>query len=201
MQRAKGLTIHDILIFGFIVIQFFTLGCNSIRAAELNGQQSIMESPQWNGKKFKNPEQVPDVEWGPSLKMFWNYFSKKSEKIIPDPPLPAEPFDISQWNKQRSLQFTWLGHTTFLIKIDDKVILTDPVFSQRAGSFGWISPKRYSRTLASTDSLPWIDVVLITHNHPDHMDEESIKALIPKTKYFIVPLAVGELFEDWGVSH
>jgi len=102
---------------------------------------------------------------------------------------------------QLRLTFVWLGHTTFLIKIDDKFILTDPMFSQRAGPFGWLSPKRYSKTPASIDKLPVIDVVLITHNHPDHMDEDSIKALIPKARNFIVPLAVGELLEDWGVSY
>jgi L-ascorbate metabolism protein UlaG (beta-lactamase superfamily) len=133
--------------------------------------------------------------------MFWNYFFNKSEGFIPVPPLPAEQFDISQCNGQRDLQFAWLGHTTFLIKIDDKVILTDPMFSQRAGSFGWVSPMRYSKTLASTDSLPFVDVVLITHNHTDHLDEDSIKALIPKTRHFVAPLAVGELLEEWGVSH
>ncbi len=74
----------------------------------------------------------------------------------------------------------------------DKVILTDPMFSQQAGTYGWFSPKRYSKTLASTNSLPMVDVVLITHNHSDHLDEESIKALISKTSHFIVPLAVGK---------
>jgi len=64
-----------------------------------------------------------------------------------------------------------------------------------------LSPKRYSKTLASTDILPLIDVVLITHNHPDHLDEDSIKTLIPKTRHFITPLAVGKLLEEWGVSH
>ena len=75
------------------------------------------------------------------------------------------------------------------------------MFSQRAGSFGWLSPARYSKTLASTDILPEVDVVLITHNHPDHLDEDSIKALISKTRHFIAPLAVGELLEEWGVPH
>ena len=182
-------------------MQISIFGCTTTYASDLNRQQRIEESPQWNGEIFQNPERVSDVEWGPSLKMFWNYFFHKSDGFIPDPPLPVEPFDISQWNGQRDLQFTWLGHTTFLIKIDDKVILTDPMFSQRAGSFGWVSPKRYSKTLTSTDSLPLVDVVLITHNHPDHLDEDSIKALIPKTRHFIAPLAVGELLEEWGVSH
>ena len=200
VQPKKTPAINYILLFGFLVVQIWIFGCTAINASELNRQQRIEESPQWNGETFQNPERVPDVEWGPSLKMFGNYFFNKSAKFIPDPPLPAEPFDISQWNRQRGLQFTWLGHTTFLIKIDDKVILTDPMFSQRAGTFGWVSPKRFSKTLASTDSLPLVDVVLITHNHPDHLDEESIKALIPKTRHFIAPLAVGELLENWGVS-
>jgi L-ascorbate metabolism protein UlaG (beta-lactamase superfamily) len=201
VQSGKILAINYILLIGFLVIQISMFGCATSNASDLNRQQRIEKSPQWNGETFHNPEQVPDVEWGPSLKMFWNYFFNKSDGFIPDPPLPAEPFDISQWNGQRDLQFAWLGHSTFLIKVDDKVILTDPMFSQRAGSFGWLSPRRYSKTFVSTDSLPLVDVVLITHNHPDHLDEDSIKALIPRTMHFITPLAVGELLEEWGVSH
>ncbi len=64
-----------------------------------------------------------------------------------------------------------------------------------------MSPKRYSKTLPATEVLPEIDVVLITHNHSDHLDEASIKALIPKTKHFITPIAVGELLEEWEVPH
>ena len=176
-------------------------GCSNTNAFDFNLQQRIEASPQWKGEAFQNPEQVPDVEWGPSLKMFWAYFFNKSEGFIPDPPLPAEPFDISQWNEQRDLQFAWLGHTTFLIRIGDKVILTDPMFSQKAGSFGWVSPKRYSKTLPSTDVLPELDVVLITHNHYDHLDEDSIKALISKTRHFVTPLALGDLLEEWGIPH
>ena len=190
-----------LLYIGFLLIQISLSGCAATHADDLIRQQRIAESPQWNGETFQNPEQVPDVEVGESLKMFWNYFFSKPEGYIPSLLLPVEPFDIAQWNGQRDLQFIWLGHTTFLINIDDKVILTDPMFSQKAGSFGWVSPKRYSKTLNSTDILPGIDVVLITHNHPDHLDEDSIKSLISKTKRFIVPLAVGELLEEWGVSH
>ncbi len=189
-------------LIGFLLTQLILFGYMPVTyATDSNRQQHIEESPQWNGETFQNPEAVPDVEWWPSLKMFWSYFFSKSEGFIPDHPLPAEPFDISQWNEQRDLQFAWLGHTTFLIKIDDKVILTDPMFSQRAGSFGWVSPKRYSNTLSSTDVLPELDVVLITHNHSDHLDEDSIKALISKARLFVTPLVVGELLEEWGVPH
>jgi L-ascorbate metabolism protein UlaG (beta-lactamase superfamily) len=132
--------------------------------------------------------------------MFWKYFFDKPEGFVPNSPLPAEPLDYSQLNGKRDLRFVWLGHTTFLIWIDGKVVLTDPMFSLRAGRFGWLSPMRYSKTPASPEQLPVVDVVLITHNHPDHLDEDSIKALVPKTKHFIAPLAVGDLLQEWGVS-
>jgi len=201
MRLGKRIVINYTLLIGFLVIPNPTVGHATTIESDLNRQQHMEESPQWNGQTFQNPERTPDVEWGPSLKMFWNYFFNKSGEYIADPPLPAMPFDIYQWNGQRDLQFAWLGHTTFLIKIDDKVILTDPIFSQRAGSFGWMSPKRYSKTLPSTDALPKLDVVLITHNHPDHLDEGSIKMLISKTRHFVTPLAVGQLLEEWGVPH
>jgi len=108
-------------LIGLLLIQVFLFGYSTAsNASDLIRQQRIAESPQWNGEKFQNPERVPDVEWGPSLKMFWNYFINKPEGFIPGSPLPTEPFDISQWNGQRDMQFAWLGHTTFLIKIDNR---------------------------------------------------------------------------------
>ena len=201
MQLGKGPAIKLIRLIGCLAIQISIFGCTVTDAADLNRQQRIEESPQWNGETFQNPERVPATEWGKSLTTFWDYFFNKPETYTPNPPPPAEPFDISQWNEQRDLQFAWLGHTTFLIKIDGKVILTDPMFSEQSGSYGPFSPIRYSKTLPSADVLPELDVVLITHNHSDHLDEDSIKELIPKTSHFIVPLAVGKLLEEWGVSH
>jgi L-ascorbate metabolism protein UlaG (beta-lactamase superfamily) len=200
VESAKRLVVVHILFLGLLVVPIFMFGCGDNNAVDPNRQKGIEESPQWNGETFQNPERVPDVKWEPSLKMLWNYFFNKPEEFTPDPPLPAVPFDISQWNRQRDLQFAWLGHTTFIIKIEGKVVMTDPMFSLQAGSYGPFSPIRYSKTLASTDNLPLVDVVLISHNHSDHLDKESIKALIPKTRNFITPLAVGELLEEWGVS-
>jgi L-ascorbate metabolism protein UlaG (beta-lactamase superfamily) len=190
----------NLFLTGLLLIQISLFGCAAVNADDLVREQRIAESPQWNGKNFQNPELVPATEWGKSLKVFWNYFFNKPAGYTPSPPLPAEPFDISRWDGERDLQFAWLGHSTFLVKLDDKVVLTDPIFSKRAGPFGWLSPKRYSKTIASTDSLPVVDVVLITHNHPDHLDEDSIKAIISKTRHFIAPLAVGKILEEWGVS-
>ena len=78
----------------FLLIQISLFGCAVTNANDLIRQQRIDESPQWNGESFQNPEQAPDVEWWPSLKMFWSYFFNKSEGFIPDSPLHAESFDI-----------------------------------------------------------------------------------------------------------
>lgn len=187
-------------IIRFLLALTALVGFTATPADDLNGNQRIAESPQWDGNVFRNPEPVPDAEFWASLKMLWSYCNKP-QGYVPSSPLPAESFDIAKWNSQQDLQFTWLGHTTFLIKIDNKVILTDPIFSERAGAYGWVSPKRYSKTLPTTDILPELDIVLITHNHPDHLDKESIEQLIPRTKHFITPLAVGELMEEWGVPY
>jgi L-ascorbate metabolism protein UlaG (beta-lactamase superfamily) len=193
---------NKIFLSGFLFMQAFLPGCSTTtNAADLIRQQRITESPQWNGESFQNLEQVPAVETGESLKTFWNYFFNKPEGSIASPPLPAEPFDISLLDGQSGLRFAWLGHATVLIKIDDKVILIDPMFTQRAGAFGWLSPMRYSKAPVSADNLPMVDVILITHNHSDHLDKDSIKALSSRTKRFIVPLAVGKLLEEWGVSY
>ena len=191
---------NNYFFIGLLLALISLMGSTTTNADDLIREQRIEESPQWDGKNFQNPEQVPDTEVWASLKMFWSYYNKP-EGYIPGSPLPAEPFDITKWNALQGLQFIWLGHTTFLIRIDNKVILTDPIFSERAGSYGWVSPKRYSKTLPNTDVLPELDIVLITHNHPDHLDEYSIKALISQTKHFVTPLALGSLLEEWGIPH
>ncbi len=74
---------NNIFVIGILLLQVSLLGCSTTsNASDLIRQQRIEESPQWNGETFQNPEQVPDVEWGPSLKMFWNYFFNKPERYI-----------------------------------------------------------------------------------------------------------------------
>ena len=100
-------------------MQISLFGCSTnTYAADLIRQQRIAVSPQCNGEYFQNLERVPVVESGESLKTFWDYFFNKPEGSIASPPLPAKSFDISHWDGQRGVQFAWLGHATFLIKID-----------------------------------------------------------------------------------
>ena len=89
--------------------------------------------------------------------------------------------DLSQEWRQLNAKSThyavWVGHATYLINNGDLTILTDPIFSERASPVGWVGPERLIPPAMPIDSLPRIDAILISHNHYDHLDLPSLKAL------------------------
>ena len=96
----------------------------------------------------------------------------------------------------------WIGHSTVMLNHAGTTILTDPQFSERASPFSFWGPKRITPTSFDIGDLPRIDVVLISHNHYDHLDEKSIRALAqthPNIK-FLVPLGLAPLLKDWGAE-
>lgn len=93
-----------------------------------------------------------------------------------------------------------LGHSTLLFKFDNKYILTDPIFSNRASPVQWMGPKRFHKSPISIEDLPFIDCVIISHDHYDHLDKQSIKKLKNKVGIFYTTLGVGKRLEKFGVS-
>ena len=93
-----------------------------------------------------------------------------------------------------------LGHSSMLLKISGKVILIDPMFSQRASPFSFIGPKRFHPVPLNIEDFAEIDAVIISHDHYDHLDKETIKILSSKTRQFFVPLGVGQYLTQWGVA-
>ena len=96
-------------------------------------------------------------------------------------------------------QFTWVGHSTFLIQYQGFNILTDPIFSERASPVSFAGPKRYTPPALSIGDLPPIDIVVISHNHYDHLDLPSLEALGPDVTY-VVPLKNGKLLRSVGLT-
>jgi N-acyl-phosphatidylethanolamine-hydrolysing phospholipase D len=114
--------------------------------------------------------------------------------------VPVVPVDMDRIHQPKEAQATWLGHSTFLIQVNGMNILTDPVFSERASPVSWAGPKRYTKPAIPIEDLPRIDVVLISHNHYDHLDLPSIEA-IGNTPLWLVPLRNGHLLESVGVTN
>ena len=94
---------------------------------------------------------------------------------------------------------TWLGHSTFLIQYQGKAILTDPIFSDRASPYSFAGPKRYTPHVIDYHKLPPIDMVIISHNHYDHLDEKAIQVLGETPQYY-VPLGLAPWFVAQGVA-
>lgn len=147
------------------------------------------------------------------LKVMWTMV--KGEKgREPDGPIPAIAFDREAWERVPSdeVAICWLGHSTVLIKLDGVTFLTDPVFGERASTFTFAGPKRFAYTeQMEVWRLPWVDFVLLSHDHYDHLCYETIYDLVvlrmsgaaqdrPKVPLkFIAALGVGAHLEKWGV--
>lgn len=97
-------------------------------------------------------------------------------------------------------QVTWIGHATVLIQYDGLNILTDPVFSKRASPLPFAGPRRITPPALSAATLPPIDVVVLSHNHYDHMDLDAIRT-IGDQAFWVVPLENGRLLEAAGITN
>ena len=164
-------------------------------------QNRLKNSPQfYNGKFHNKVDGIYDAgkAWrtGISEILFGNRIDP-----VPEQRPPIQRFTGRDFykNSDESLLFSRIGHSTILLQIGNKVWLTDPIFSERASIFQWIGPKRFHPVPISVEELPPIEGVLISHNHYDHLDHDSIVKLQDRAKHFYVPLGLGEILVSWGV--
>ncbi len=98
-------------------------------------------------------------------------------------------------------QLTWFGHSAFLLEMNGKKILIDPMLGDSPAPHRWLGPKRYSKELPiEIEKLPFIDAVILSHDHYDHLDYESIQKLKHKVGAYYTPLGVGNHLLEWGIS-
>ncbi len=165
-------------------------------------EQHYSQSKQWDGKKFLNleetgmdisPLQIPKL-------LYKQFFEKKGRE--PEKKLPILPFDKEAFlNPADTMKFNWYGHSVILMRIANKTILIDPMLGPNAGPISPFPIKRFSdNTLDLIKDFPEIDLVLLTHDHYDHLDLDSIKLLIPKVKEYYVSLGCSRHLEKWGIS-
>jgi N-acyl-phosphatidylethanolamine-hydrolysing phospholipase D len=111
----------------------------------------------------------------------------------------AKPDIIADDQVSTNAAVTWLGHSTVLIQHRGINVLTDPMLTKRASPVGFAGPKRISPVGLAVDALPRIDAVVISHNHYDHVDVETLKAMGPETRFY-VPLGLARWFEGLGIE-
>lgn len=96
---------------------------------------------------------------------------------------------------------TWFGHSSFLIEMDGKIILLDPMFGDVASPHPWMGTSRYNSTFpVEIDDLPKIDVVIYSHDHYDHLDYGSVKDILDRVDHWLVPWGLDNHLIEWGVD-
>ena len=128
-------------------------------------------------------------------------FIKGGENLQPKEDLPVKKIE-AQWieqNKNQLTKLTWFGHSAFLLQLDGKKILIDPMLGESPAPHPMIGVKRYNKEIPiEIENLPFIDFVIISHDHYDHLDYESVMKLKGKVGKFYMPLGVGTHFKSWG---
>ncbi|MDC3035886.1 MBL fold metallo-hydrolase [Candidatus Pelagibacter sp.] len=148
---------------------------------------------------FRNPEGSPERD--PNINWSYRIFNKEKKKInmtVPREHVVEKNKVLSDLNKLQNEDFiAWIGHATFIIKLGETTIITDPVFSKNAGPliFG---PKRFTDPALKLNEIPKIDLFLLTHNHYDHQDMMTIRRFPYKEAKVLTPLKLGKYFTKNG---
>lgn len=155
----------------------------------------------YKDKKFLNAEEIKmEINCHSITSMIKGMLFPVSD-IAPKKNIEVEKISQESILTDKRTRVTWMGHSSFLIEIDNTKILIDPVFSQYAAPYSFLGRKRYHKEMPITlDNLPFIDAIIISHDHYDHLDYQSIKKLKDKTGKFYTTLGVGNHLRKWGVS-
>jgi L-ascorbate metabolism protein UlaG (beta-lactamase superfamily) len=194
-----------LIVLGVLVVVgvlFIKLSPQFGAAPDQKSQALYEKLPYFSAGKFSNliPTTL-DMDISTSIQMIPKFF--KNDPIrIPDFDLPQERRDsLELVIDSIPTRLIWFGHSAFLLQIDGKNILIDPMFGDVPAPNPLFGKNRFSRDLPiEIEELPHIDVVLISHDHYDHLDYGSIQKLKSKTEKFMVPLGVGAHFQRWGVD-
>ncbi len=159
--------------------------------------------------RYRNPwPQGRDAPPGEGDLLKWAWERWRGERVADPTPeeLPrTEPrLGVPRLrNDAAELRVTWIGHATFLIQLPGVTLLTDPVFSKRASPVQWAGPKRLTPPALELDSIPPVDAILLSHDHYDHLDAPTVRALNERfgsSLTWHAPLGYKRWFDRRGVT-
>ncbi|MFG3281750.1 MBL fold metallo-hydrolase [Streptomyces sp. NPDC048111] len=162
----------------------------------------IRRSPNFADGVFQNPEGARTRPSGSTLEFAKQFFTKEQRvRRAPTGTIPVHPTTLADIARPPAtgLRLTWMGHSSVLAEIDGHRVLFDPVWGERCSPFAFAGPKRLHPVPLPLAALGPVDVVVISHDHYDHLDLPTIRALAGTDTVFAVPLGVGAHLEHWGV--
>lgn len=160
----------------------------------------LQASPEWRDGHVVNPQPLRNDLWR-TLTGMWHRSPDVSPAVTPlgPPSIEVQDARVLATPPASGLRVTWLGHSTMLVEVEGRRFLTDPVWSPRASPLGWVGPRRFFPPPIALDALPPLDAVVISHDHYDHLDRDTVVALGARGATFVVPLGVGAHLAAWGI--
>ncbi len=195
-----------ILIIALLVVAYFLfVTYYPSFGGELTKERQLQyaTSAQFENGKFVNTNRVDmDLSFFETLALARKFFFTRVENGRPAQDITVAKIDSSAIADYSSpTRFVWFGHSAFLIQMNHKNLLVDPMFGDVPAPHSLLGASRFSSELPiEIEKLPKIDAVLISHDHYDHLDYGSIQLLKDKVGMFYTPLGVGIHLEAWGVA-
>lgn len=197
-RLAKGLAFLLLALTGTIAFFIFSAWTSYGTAASGARLQRVESSPQYANDRFDNVLPTQQTETLTILRR-WLAGAKNTEPNR-SPEVDVRSQSDFELPPASGLRITWLGHSSMLVEIDGHRLLTDPVFSERASPWSLYGPRRFFEPPLTATTLPSLDAVVLSHDHFDHLDETTIKALADHVPLFLAPLGLGAHLEYWGVA-
>lgn len=196
-----GITVASLILILIVsTILFLNLSPQFGRGASQEQIEMYAKSGNYQNGKFANQHASPmDINYGKLLKEM----TKKAPNRNPSTAIAVKKIDsiAIETHNPEITQLTWFGHSAFLLELDGKKILIDPMLGESPSPLSLFGPKRYSIELPiEIEKLPFIDAVIFSHDHYDHLDYESIQKLKGKVGQYFTPLGVGNHLVKWGVA-
>ena len=159
--------------------------------------EKVKASPNFRNGSFQNLSPTAMMEQGHSMvALMWKFLNKPAN-CFPPKPLPSVKTDLKKI-QPGSPVIVWFGHSSYFIRINNKNILVDPVFSGHASPFSFSTKSFAGTNVYGVDDMPPIDILFLTHDHYDHLDFDTVVKLKPKVKQVCTSLGVASHLAYWG---
>lgn len=180
-------------------------GCGLLSPTPLRMNTPPVQTHAWHatdhhaGTGFRNVH-GPALEVAPLQAFRW-MASRATRRVPPGraQTVALAPADLA--SDPSRLRVTWLGHSALVVQMAGRTVLIDPMLGERASPVGFAGPRRLVAAPIQPAALPHVDIVVVSHDHYDHLDKGSVRALVrAHDPLFLVPLGVGEIVRRWGVT-
>lgn len=150
---------------------------------------------------FKNPDKNFDTTFSEQMSLFWYFFTDDTKNKSPkEGEVPVNMLSREDILNMANDSVVRIGHSTLLFKLDNRYILIDPVFGQRTSPVSFMGPKRFHKPPMQIEDLPFIDILVISHNHYDHLDEYSLERLKDKVGIVYTTLGISQKLIEVGID-